>query len=324
MSVPTKGLVNHGNTCYVNAALQSLGFCHSFMIFVLKDLDVNRSTLASDLYSLYHEMFMKDAGASYISPKQLLLTLYSECKSIMNIAEQNDIQEFISVFLDKLINCTKQEMPKPVYVGEVDAHTVFQNRMSKSWYDHHKNEYSLLTSVIYSQVITQISCGQCNSLHHNYEVHINYMLPIMCGSLQGCFDAYFSDEAVCNEWKCDKCNQVGTESMKAAKLLKVPNILILTLKRFDESMRKINTVVEVPKHLDVSKHCLMASPPPRYILRSVAFHQGSSLLGGHYYSVCMDGDAMYIIDDETVLETANHNLGRGYMFFYEVVSPPRS
>jgi hypothetical protein len=38
----------------------------------------------------------------------------------------------------------------------------------------------------------------------------------------------------------------------------------------------------------------------------------------------MDGDAMYIIDDETVSKTTKHNLGRGYMFFYEVVSPPRS
>ncbi|GMI57281.1 hypothetical protein ScalyP_jg11328 [Parmales sp. scaly parma] len=64
---------------------------------------------------------------------------------------------------------------------------------------------------------------------------------------------------VVNSWKCSKC-KVDGEAIKEIKIRRLPNILILGLKRFvwvGNRARKIDTMVEFPlEGLDMSKYCV--------------------------------------------------------------------
>lgn len=267
-------------------------------------------------------MFMD--GTKVVCPREFLMLLHNECKTIMYLGEQNDLHEFLCVMIDKLNACITEAMPAmapPSPRSTNDLYAIQQEKMDHAWLAHHQREYSPLVPMMHSQIISQIIC-QCGAVHHNYEVQMNFMLPIVEESLQGCLDAYFKEEHVSHEWTCDKCRKKGSNNIRTVRVWRHPKILILALKRFDDNMNKISKRVEVPQRIDFKKHSIPACPS--YVLRSVAFHQGS-VMGGHYYAICNDGKDWFAIDDDTVMRVNDPHLGEGYVYFYEAVRPaPRS
>lgn len=318
-----RGLYNLGNTCYINTTLQCLGFCHCFLVFVLRDMDTNNSELAAQLKKLYNTLF--NGPSKIVSPRALLIELQEKCKAVMYLGEQNDIHEFLCMLLDKLNVSIAGPMPDVAPNTAANGNIFMQHShtMDVAWHAHHQREFSPFVPMMYSQIISQIVCN-CNAVHHNYEVQMNIMLPIVANSLQDCLDAYFADEKVSSDWKCDKCQCQGSQNVRTIKVWRHPQILILVLKRFDDNMRKITKHVQVPTRIDLKKHSIPRCP--EYVLRSVAFHQGN-VMGGHYFACCHDGKVWSVMDDETVSSAPQDmDLGQGYVFFYEAAgrSAPRS
>uniref|UniRef100_A0A1A7YXQ2 ubiquitinyl hydrolase 1 n=1 Tax=Iconisemion striatum TaxID=60296 RepID=A0A1A7YXQ2_9TELE len=111
-------------------------------------------------------------------------------------------------------------------------------------------------------------------------------------TLEQCLNLFTKPEVLAPEeaWYCPKCQQ-HREASKQLLLWRLPNVLIIQLKRF--SFRsfiwrdKINDMVDFPvRNLDLSKFCIgqkdeMQQQPPIYDLYAVINHYGG-MIGGHY------------------------------------------
>uniref|UniRef100_A0A8C8T0T3 ubiquitinyl hydrolase 1 n=1 Tax=Pelusios castaneus TaxID=367368 RepID=A0A8C8T0T3_9SAUR len=109
-------------------------------------------------------------------------------------------------------------------------------------------------------------------------------------TLGQCLNLFTKPEVLAPEeaWYCPQCKQ-HREASKQLMLWRLPNVLIIQLKRF--SFRsfiwrdKINDMVDFPvRSLDLSKFCIghkEEQQPPTYDLYAVINHYGG-MIGGHY------------------------------------------
>ena len=322
------GLINIGSTCYINTALQCLSHCLEFMYFVLSkkyNLRVPNSMM-EELRQVLVELWLNSKN---ISPKKLVNCINHNLA--IEAYEQNDINEFIIYLIDHLNKEISEKFkPSKRELITINKYTktpydVQRFKMDVSWFDKVGNEYSKLIDIFHGQSITQIICGNCNHISHNYEVYSNMMVPLTdsTNSLEECLDMYFHDETLNEsiEWRCDECKQ-KSKSIKSMKLWRNPNILIISLKRFTYDMKKNNKVISVPEYLSLDKYTA-ALGSAKYRLVSIACHIGS-FMGGHYYALCRHpDDKWYLYDDDQVTEMNAESLAphiaKSYVYFYECV-----
>lgn len=323
-----KGIYNMGNTCYINTVFQCLGYCNVFISYVLgarykQYLRNSDTSILENLRDLFTNIWINNETSR---PNELLKVIYNKCNKIINIFEQNDINEFMAIIIEKI----SAEVNRPYEsLNILYKDTIYdrqKRKMDDSWAMTHKKEYSDLTDMFFGQMISQIICGNCGKIHHNYEVVMNLMLSVKgCENIEECFDKHFSEEYINNsdnskenKWKCDECNKC-VKSKKTIKLWRIPKILIVSLKRFNSSLKKITTSVSVPFQLDISKYMIGPSSCNTYNLKSIAFHMGSFQYG-HYFAACKNSGKWYIFDDEVVREIENIDdaISSGYVYFYEI------
>ena len=323
-----KGIHNMGNTCYINTVIQCLSYCNSFLTFVLdakyqEHLKNKDDNIIDILASLYKDLWVNEQT---VIPRDFLKGLYSKMNGMINIFEQNDINEFIAIFIDKL----NDEICKPFQpkLGPYNSSSYDNQRkkMDYSWYLSNKKDYSPLKDMFYGQMISQIVCGNCGKIHHNYEVFMNIMVPVLPETtLIDCIANLLNEDSVNNHeddndntWKCDSCNECA-KSKKTIKLWRLPDILIISLKRFSSDLKKINNHIIIPDVLDMKPFAI--SPHKlEYQLKSVALHAGA-FHSGHYIAACKNKEKWFLIDDESVNQIKPECVGdlikNGYMFFYE-------
>jgi ubiquitin C-terminal hydrolase len=336
----TSGLGNIGATCYINTAIQCLGYCTEFFKFIIAGSRAKAETpLTNELKEVYIALWV---NRSAIAPHKFLRSLQASLSQYITIQEQNDISEFLMLYLDKL----NTDMSVELLIDEEDIkkarkHTMrlYEDKMYANltadmevgWLNAVKKEYSPIMDLFYGQLVSQIVCGHCNHIHHNYETYCNLSLSIKKHTkenenditLQDCLEQHFSNETINlneQEWKCDQCN-VKSPSKKSIKLWRNPNILIVSLKRFNHQLVKKNIPVVAPIELSLSKYTLH-SPNVSYNLVAIANHQGS-LGSGHYNCICKHKNSKwYAIDDVMVREAQDneieYSLRNGYVYFYEL------
>ncbi|XP_023812130.1 ubiquitin carboxyl-terminal hydrolase 19 isoform X1 [Oryzias latipes] len=167
-------------------------------------------------------------------------------------------------------------------------------------------------------------------------------------TLEQCLNLFTKPEVLAPEeaWYCPKCQQ-HREASKQLLLWRLPNVLIIQLKRF--SFRsfiwrdKINDMVDFPvRNLDLSKFCIGQKDdmqqPPIYDLYAVINHYGG-MIGGHYTAYArLPSDknsqrsdvGWRLFDDSTVtmVEESQVVTRYAYVLFYRrrnspVERPPR-
>jgi len=155
-------------------------------------------------------------------------------------------------------------------------------------------------------------------------------------TLQECFELFTREEKLDkdNEWYCNKCN-AHKQATKKMELYKLPEILILHLKRFKTSRigsigslyfpagsTKINSFVEFPvEELDMKPFCKKKDEMSKYELIGVSNHYGE-MNGGHYTAYCKNNfnGEWYEFDDTRVSKCRNEKEVVGeaaYMLFYK-------
>lgn len=321
-------LANLGATCYINTAVQCLGYCPAFRNFILSKqfgtTDVNGKCI-QELHEIYDELFVKHHS---LIPRKFINAMKKHITSL-DIHEQNDINEFLIIFLDRL----NRDIAYKLDYDPNDKPRVFDQmghlryNMDKAWNLQVCREYSALISMFYGQHISQINCSNCMKIHHNYEIFSEISVPIddQTSSLYDCLDKHFKDEMLNTSdkddpWTCDKCKK-NSRSEKCVLMWRTPEILIISVKRFDAaSMRKNAKPIEIPSILDVSKYTINKSNY-KYSLCSVAIHMGYSQLGGHYYAICKDSqDKWWKIDDLDVKQLQDtREASHGYVYFYNAI-----
>lgn len=315
------GLANIANTCYINTCVQCLGFCGEFLSFVLNEENdeckhLTRGDLLFELREIYDGLWVKDTG---LIPSRFLKILEGHL-DFLRLGEQNDIQEFLTIFIDKMNSSIAKDITtKRQNIGE--EQTYFKNasleklkkKCDVAWKNSIGKEYSTLVDTFYGQLIVQIVCGNCDKIHHNIEPFSSLLLPISSATehdselnLETCLTHLFHDETLNIDentvWKCDGC-QTCSKSIKTTKIWRFPRILTVCMKRFTYDGKKNNKVVEISERLDISNFGIYTSENNKatYELSSVACHTGSHHRG-HYYALCkhIKNGFWYKIDDTRI------------------------
>lgn len=325
------GIVNLGATCYVNTAIKCLISVPHFSTTLLhlkseenrdKEFIVKFQALCKELLS---------GNSRVVNPMEFVKVLIKEIR-VINILEQNDINEFLTFFLarlleiagqnvyDRMLHITKQIKYKKT------AYDRQKEKMDMDWVQKVGKEYSKLTPVLYGQHINQIICKMCNKIVHNYELFQDVSLALEGNSLEDCFAKHFTD-IVLNEWRCDACRQDSHGSKRTILIWRPPQMLVICLKRFDyDPSRRMfvkNTKsISIPEFFDIEKYVIGRSAA-KYQLCSAAIHSGS-YYGGHYHAVCKDANGTWYRHDDDYVSSMGGvmplDVSQAYLLFYSLLT----
>lgn len=319
------GIVNVGNTCYMNSVIQCISHTHDLTKYILTNDYQNDVDIRKKEYKLTDEYIriLKALWSSNctIKPVSFKVTLAKLNKQYANTMQQ-DSHEFLIYMID-IIHKTLSYQVNINYNGN-PQNDDDNNAISaiKTWSDTFSKEYSYLTELFYGQYHSELKCDKCENIFNNFDPFCYLSLPINGKkTLDECFDEFTKKETldVDNKWKCGKCNE-NTSPDKKIYIWSSPKMLIIQLKRFDYMGNKLNHNVTFPlDNLDISKYSSKYNNNTKYELYATCNHLGGTN-GGHYVACCKNDDKWYNFDDQNVSLIKDNNMvinNSAYLLFYK-------
>ncbi|XP_068184773.1 ubiquitin carboxyl-terminal hydrolase 37 [Antennarius striatus] len=281
---PLQGFSNLGNTCYMNAILQSLFSLPSFSIDMLRQsIPWKKVPINALLRRFAHLMAKKDVGCPE-TKKDLLRKVKS---AISSTAErfsgnmQNDAHEFLSQCLDQLKDDVEKMNKSWANEAAASSSSSVAADNSQEVTSTAKTEpgEEVETSRIYTcpvavnmefEVQHTITCKGCGEVVTKREQFndLSIDLPrrkktLPLRSIQDSLDLFFRMEEI--EYSCEKCN--GKSATVTHKFSKLPRVLILHLKRYSFNAQlslnsKLGQQVVIPRYLTLFSHCTESTRPP--------------------------------------------------------------
>lgn len=323
------GIINMGNTCYMNSVLQSI--IHNFDLVKLflskkyiKDLNEskNESKFCKQLNSLINAMYEDDCNVEPVTLKKTLDSFYNRYMGF----HQHDSHECLVAILDLLhIGLS--------YKPEIDFNGITKNKKDemaidsiKSWKKSFEKEYSFIVEQYYGQYLSKLKCTNCNYESNTFQAFNILDIPILKNKSNLNLDIlmmeYTEPHTLDNEnmWKCEKCKK-QCNAIKSNKVWDLPKNLILKFDRFDNYNRKLATHVDFPFDFRMDDYSVnYFKKNTNYELYAIINHFGNTY-GGHYNAYCKKYNGNWCIyDDDTVRKISPEKVvtNNAYILFYRM------
>ncbi|XP_068060579.1 ubiquitin carboxyl-terminal hydrolase 3 isoform X3 [Anomalospiza imberbis] len=348
------GLRNLGNTCFMNAILQSLSNIQQFCCYFkeLPAVELRNGKTAGR--RTYHTRSQGDNNVSLVeefrktlcalwqgsqtafSPESLFYVVWKIMPNFRGY-QQQDAHEFMRYLLDHL-HLELQggfNVSRSVILQE-NSNLSASNKCCI-------NGASTVVTAIFGGILqNEVNCLICGTESRKFDPFLDLSLDIpsqfrnkrtknqesgpMC-TLRDCLRS-FTDLEELDEtelYMCHKCKK-KQKSTKKFWIQKLPKVLCLHLKRFHWTAylrNKVDTYVEFPlRGLDMK--CYLLEPENSgpesclYDLVAVVVHHGSGVGSGHYTAYAAHEGRWFHFNDSTVTLTDEETVGKAkaYILFY--------
>eukprot|EP00931_Biecheleriopsis_adriatica_P060895 TRINITY_DN36583_c0_g1_i1.p1 TRINITY_DN36583_c0_g1~~TRINITY_DN36583_c0_g1_i1.p1 ORF type:complete len:724 (-),score=147.73 TRINITY_DN36583_c0_g1_i1:26-2116(-) len=262
-----RGLVNVGNTCFLNAAIQALGHCVPLTAYFLQGLFVTDLNEANPLSTggvvtmvyaaLMHELFAlrpvrhetpSGSAAPTPHPPLDLLLAVAKFHPFLASGEMHDAQELLAWLLGAMhedLNrvrkrSTSGQAARQVKGGGQLPELSLERCAAEAWQEHLKKNRSVIVDLFQGQLRSQLRCPQCHAFSVTFDPFLHMSLPLPPAEAGGwialadAVSLFCQEEALDSEngWTCHECGQ-RVPAVKKLDLWKLPQILVVHLKRFE-------------------------------------------------------------------------------------------
>ncbi|KAJ6337624.1 hypothetical protein OIU76_007328 [Salix suchowensis] len=305
------GLINCGNSCYANAALQCLAFTPPLTSYFAQGLHSKACVNKERCLSCEFENLILKAkeGKSPLSPVGILSQLQNIGSQLGNGREE-DAHEFLRYTIDAM-------------------HSVCLKEAGVNALDSFEEETTLLGLTFGGYLRSKIQCMKCHYKSEWQERIMDLTVEIEgdIGKLEDALRQFTGTEILDGDNKY-QCGRSYERAKKKLTILEAPNVLTIALKRFQSGkFGKLNKSIRFPEILDLAPYMSGTSDKsPIYRLYGVIVHLDvmNAAFSGHYVCYVKNmQNKWFEIDDSTVTAVELEKvLSKGaYMLLYARCSP---
>ncbi|XP_076457371.1 uncharacterized protein LOC143291386 [Babylonia areolata] len=298
------GLVNQGNTCYMNSVLQCLTHTPPLANYCISDEHPKTCTQKKFCLMCEFTHHIRNAlqkGASIIRPawvshKNVIAKSFRD-------GRQEDAHEFLRVVVDGLQKACLNGYTK-------------LDRLSK--------ETTVVNQIFGGYLQSQVRCMKCSARFNTYDPYMDISLDLKdVKTLEEAFSRFVKPEMLDmdNAYKCERCHQ-KVNAEKRLSIHRASNVLTIQLKRFDY----IGAAAKIRKHIPFSDRLNIRPYMSQvqgesvwYHLYGVLIHSGLDSMCGHYYCYVKNpSNTWYLMNDGRVESVSPHQVFRdeAYVLFY--------
>jgi len=186
------GLVNIGNTCFMNSALQCLSNCYELTKYFLLDLyedEINKDNKlgsGGEIASIYRELLddLWNGEKSIINPGYFKKVFSLFVKKFSGYHQQ-DSNEFLIYLLDRIHEDLNSVSKKPyIEIKEKGENESDEDASIRWWETHLLRENSIIVDLFHGQFKNTITCDYCNRVSVTYDSYIFLSLSIPSGKFE--------------------------------------------------------------------------------------------------------------------------------------------
>lgn len=340
------GLANLGNTCYLNSCIQVI-----LRMELLNDYlsqkryekhlkNIPESLVLVEWDNLRDLMFSNQncvvAPNAYVQAIQRVAA--HKNREIFTGMAQNDMPEFLLFFMECLHNAVSRHVNMRVCGNEVNAVDKLATRSYMMMKEMFEKDYSEMVKFFYCiqiSVLNEVDCPRSdiliNALSVKPEPQFILYLPIPSSqsvTLYDCLDNFCRAELMEGEnaWWNEKTNKKQTVQ-KTTMFWSLPNYMVISLKRFNERLQKLNTMVDFPlTNADFAPYvCGYNRDSYVYDAFGVCEHVGN-VGGGHYTCKVLGEDTVWREINDTSIRLLQNNTEvvtpNAYCIFYRKRETP--
>lgn len=265
------GVVNLGNTCYMNAVLQALA--HAPELCMAMDLEPHSAScpianqngahnsfcILCELEKHLQRVHKSAAGgggngtstSEAVTPTDFVHGFVKHIAPAFKLGVQEDSHEFLRLLIDAMQNSCKIAS-HDIVKHEEDQTDAESNGNEKK----ETNEYSY--RLFCGKVESTVQCSNCNAVSSKIDPIEDIGLEVIPSSsksssptpsslvdVTAALEKFVATERLDSGYKCESCGKIG-QATKATKLASIPPLLTLHLKRFRYGNEKMALAAGAP------------------------------------------------------------------------------
>ena len=327
------GLANLGNTCFLNSTLQCLSHTYELNRFLDKSKDnfkdrMNRIPESLILWEWDKLRKLMWSENCVIQPGGFLQAVQRVAR-IKDLALftgflQNDAEEFLRFIIDCFHNSLKREVKMSISGNANTNQDDTAVACYKMMVNMYTKEYSEFIKLFYGIHVSTVTSVESDYENITPEPFFNLQVEMSnTNTLEGCIRNYTKEEVL--EHKVDASLDDKIKKMETAKkkieFWNLPDVLVITLKRFDNRGKKNKALIDFPlTNLVMSDHVIGYDKESYvYDLYGVCNHSGGTR-GGHYTSFIKNANNKWYLFNDTnvteILDLRKIKTPQAYCVFY--------